>query len=136
MARGSARGCNMALRPQGRATAGPREAHVVLTRGRRPHRWVHVGARVGRHMAGKDGNRRAHGYSGALVRVGGGNAIDSQLRPLIEACYFHFCLPCGTMFPCNYLLQVMWRKGVRWMRSERRRLRGPESTRSSIRHVR
>ena len=26
----------MALRPRGRATAGPREAHVTLTRGRRP----------------------------------------------------------------------------------------------------
>ena len=32
---------------------GPREAQVALTRGRRPHKWVHVGARVGRHVAGR-----------------------------------------------------------------------------------
>ena len=30
---------------------GPREAQVVLTRGSRPRRRVHVGARVGRHVA-------------------------------------------------------------------------------------
>ena len=83
VARGSARGCDVALRPRGRATVGPREAHVALTRGRRPRGRVHVGARVGCHVAGKDGSRRAHGYSGVLVRVGGGNAIDSQLRPLM-----------------------------------------------------
>ena len=33
---GPASGCDVALRPRGRATAGPREAQVVLTRGRRP----------------------------------------------------------------------------------------------------
>ena len=32
-------------------------------------------------MAGGDGSWRAHEYSGALVREGGGNAINSQLRP-------------------------------------------------------
>ena len=32
---------------------GPREAQVALTRGRRPHGRVHVGARVGRHVAGR-----------------------------------------------------------------------------------
>ena len=83
MARGSARGWDVALRPRGRATAGPREAQVALMRGRRPRGRIHMGARVVRHVAGEDGSRRAHGYSGALVRVGGGNAIDSQLRPLI-----------------------------------------------------
>ena len=31
VARRSARGCDVALRPRGRATAGPREAHVTLT---------------------------------------------------------------------------------------------------------
>ena len=35
---------------------------------------VHGGARAGRHVAGKDGSRRVHGYSGTLVREGGGNA--------------------------------------------------------------
>ena len=33
---GPARGCDVALRPRGRATVGPREAQVALTRGRRP----------------------------------------------------------------------------------------------------
>ena len=33
---GPARGCDVALRPRGRATAGQREAQVALTRGRRP----------------------------------------------------------------------------------------------------
>ena len=50
---GPARGCDVALRPRGRATAGPCEAQVALTRGRRPRRWVHADAWEGRHMAGK-----------------------------------------------------------------------------------
>ena len=33
---GAARGCDVALRPRGRASAGPREAQVALTHGRRP----------------------------------------------------------------------------------------------------
>ena len=36
---------------------------------------VHVGAHVGHHMAGREGSRRAQGYSGTLVREGGGNEI-------------------------------------------------------------
>ena len=60
-------GCDVALRPRGRATAGPREAQVALTRGRRPRRQVHAGARVGRRVAGEVGSRRAHEYSGTLV---------------------------------------------------------------------
>ena len=53
-----ARGCDVALRPRDRATAGPREAQVALTRGRRPHGRVHRtpvrGAtwHVGSHMEG------------------------------------------------------------------------------------
>ena len=31
---------------------GPHGAQVALTRGRRPRAWVHVGTRVGRHVAG------------------------------------------------------------------------------------
>ena len=50
---GPASGCDVALRPRGRATAGPHEAQVALTRGRRPRGRVHVGARVGRHVAGR-----------------------------------------------------------------------------------
>ena len=45
---GPARGCNVALRPRGRATAGPHEAPVALTRGRRPRGRVHADAREGR----------------------------------------------------------------------------------------
>ena len=58
---GPAHGCDVALRPRGRATAGPHEAQVALMRGRRPR---------GRHVVGKDGSRRTHGYSGTLVREG------------------------------------------------------------------
>ena len=54
----------MALRPRDRATAGPREAQVALTRGRRPHEWVHVGARVGRHVAGRAGSGGPTGIGG------------------------------------------------------------------------
>ena len=46
----------MALRPRGRAMAGPREVQVALTHGRTPLRRVDVGARVGRHMAGRAGS--------------------------------------------------------------------------------
>ena len=48
---GPARGCDVALRPRGRATAGPREAQVALTSGRRPRERVHADAREGRHVA-------------------------------------------------------------------------------------
>ena len=48
---GPPRGCDVALRPHGRATAGPREAQVALTRGRRPRRRVHADALEGRHVA-------------------------------------------------------------------------------------
>ena len=51
-------------------------------------------------------------------------------------------LPCGTMFHTVLTLQATWRLGGRQIRSERRRSsrrrrsRGPESTRSSSKHVR
>ena len=48
---GPVRGCDVALRPRGRATTSPHEAQVVLTRGRRPRRRVHADAQEGRHMA-------------------------------------------------------------------------------------
>ena len=44
MVRGLARGCDVALRPHGRAMADPREAQVALMRCRRPRGWVHMGA--------------------------------------------------------------------------------------------
>ena len=54
---GPLHGCDVALRPRGRAAGGPHEAHVAhraRTRGRRPRvsTRVHVGARVGRHVTG------------------------------------------------------------------------------------
>ena len=53
---GPPRGCDVALRPRGRAVGGPREAqvaHRARTRGWRPlvSTQVHVDARVGRHVA-------------------------------------------------------------------------------------
>ena len=56
----------MALRPRGRAVGGPHEAHRARIRGRRPRvsTQVHVGARVGRHVAGEVSRRRAHGLVG------------------------------------------------------------------------
>ena len=58
---GPPRGCDVALRPRGRAVGGPREAqvaHRARTRGRRPHvsARVHADARVGRHVAGGGGS--------------------------------------------------------------------------------
>ena len=50
---GPPRGCDVALMPRGRATGGPCGAQVALTRGRRPRRRLHVGARVGRHVSGR-----------------------------------------------------------------------------------
>ena len=35
---------------------------------------VHVGARVGHHVADEVGSWRAHGYSGPWLGIGGGNA--------------------------------------------------------------
>ena len=49
--RGTIHGYDVALRPHGRAMAGPRESQVALTRGRRPWGWVHADAREGRHVA-------------------------------------------------------------------------------------
>ena len=64
---GPARGCDVALRPRGRATAGPREAQVALTCGRRPRGRVHVGAREGRHVACGGGGGYAYGGPTGIV---------------------------------------------------------------------
>ena len=66
---GPQRGCDAALRPRGRAMGGSREAqvaHRAWTRGRRPRvsTRVHADAPEGRHVAGKVGRWRTHGYSG------------------------------------------------------------------------
>ena len=59
----------MALRPRVRAAGGPRKAQETQrapTHGRRPRvsTRVHVGDRVGRHVAGEVGIWRAHGLVG------------------------------------------------------------------------
>ena len=48
---GPRRGCDVALRPRGRTTAGRCEAQVALTHGRRPRGRVHADAREGCHVA-------------------------------------------------------------------------------------
>ena len=50
---GPARGCDVALSPRSKAARGPRKANRAWTRGRRPcvSTRVHMGARVGRHVA-------------------------------------------------------------------------------------
>ena len=79
---GPARGCDVALRPCGKATAGPHEAQVAPTRGKRPHGRVHLGSREGRHVASKDGRWRAHEYGGPWLSIWGGNA-NALPRPPI-----------------------------------------------------
>ena len=46
---------------------------------------VHVGAHVGRHVAGGDGNWRAHGYSGALVKEGAVTQLIHICAPYLSA---------------------------------------------------
>ena len=57
--------CDVVLRPRGRAAGGPhkaQEAHRARTHGRKPRvsTRVHVGDRVGCHVAGEVGIWRAH----------------------------------------------------------------------------
>ena len=133
MARGTASGCDAALRPRGRAR--------VARTGRR--------RRIGRgHVAGghaimrstwapvwgatwQAGEWRAHGNSGPWLDFRGGNAI-SVYRPLIYRRAFLFFLPCGTMSHTILLLQDTWRRTRRSILSKWLRSRGPESTRSLI----
>ena len=75
---------------------------------------------------------RAHGYSGALVREGGGNAIKVTFaHPYLRALLPNF-FSVWDYAPTRFLpLQDVWRLTGRRMRSGRRRSRGPESTLSS-----
>ena len=75
---GPPRGCDAAVRPRGRAAGDPcevREVHRARTRGRRPcvSTRVHVGARVGRHMAG-GWHMEGPQVSGPWLGIRGGNA--------------------------------------------------------------
>ena len=96
-----------------------------------------MGAPVGRHVAGEVRMWRAHGYSGPWLDFRGGNAIGVN-RPLIYRSEEIFFLPCGTMshtglsFAGHVDAQgTSDPAGV----DRERGSRGPESTRSSSRHV-
>ena len=119
VARGTASGCDAALRPRGRAR--------VACTGRRRH--------IGRgHVAGghvitlspwapvwgatwQAGEWRAHANSEPWLDFRGGNAI-SVYRPLIYRRAFLFFLPCGTMSHTILLLQDTWQRAGRWILSK------------------
>ena len=73
-------------------------------------RTVHVGARVGRHVAAGGGwHVEGPRVSGPWLDFWGGNAICVN-RPLIYRSGNFFHLPCGTMFPHGLsILQDAWR---------------------------
>ena len=98
VARGTTHGCNVALRPRGRATAGPREAQVALTRGRRPRGWVHADAYEGCHVACGFAYGGPTGIVGPWLGSGGGNT-KALHRPLFYTRYSFPSPPCGTMVP-------------------------------------
>ena len=102
---GPARGCDVALRPRGRATAGPREAQVALTRGKRPPNGSTRTPRKDALWHRRVRTRRAHGYSGALVKVGDGNAMQMKGVPLFNRrfspYFFRVGLCSHTVLPCK-----------------------------------
>ena len=90
---GPRRGWDAALRPRDRATGGPRgaqEAQRARTRGKRPR--VHVGARVGRHVAGEVGIWRAHGLVGPSLEFGAVTQMRFHTPPFklnVISVFFH-----------------------------------------------
>ena len=119
--------------------AEPRPARV-----RRRWRWRMVGGhtdrstqtpRRGATWHRRVGTRRAHGYSGALVTVGDGNAMIRKGAPLFNCVLSHYFLRVGLCSHKVFLLQDTWRYDTRRIWSRRggiHRSREPESTRSSI----
>ena len=63
--------------------------------------------------------RRAHGYSGALVTVGDGNAMTMKGAPYLTAIFPDISSVWDYVPHISYLLQAMWRQSNRRMRSER-----------------
>ena len=123
---GPAHGCDAALRPRGRAAHGPREAQearVARTRGKRPR-----GEWRGRHLEGPR-------VSGPWLEVCGGNA-NALPRPSFYTHDSLFFIPCGTMFPRDLSCTGHLAKSRALEAIGGRRSRGPESTRSSLEHVR
>ena len=91
--------------------------------------WVHVGTRVQRHVEG------GFAYGGPTGIVGPGKKLGAvtQMRyraPIVKHGELHYFLRVGHSPTGSLPLQVMWTHCGRWIRSKRRRSRGPESTRS------
>ena len=76
---------------------------------------VHVGSRVGRHVAG---GRQMEGprVSRPWLGISGGN-VNALPRPTFYPCNLSISLLCGTMFPHVFLLQVTWTRGRRWIQA-------------------
>ena len=100
------RGCNVSLRPRGRAAHGPREAQVARTCGRRPRGSTQMPMRG----ATWRGGWRVKGprVSGPWLEYWGGNAIALN-HPTLYTDGFAFLSPCGTMFPHVSSVHDMWR---------------------------
>ena len=110
--------------------SGPREAHVALTRRRRPRERAHGDAREGRHVAG----RLVGGGPTSIVGTGyrGGAVTQLLLKrgPLFKRIISTYFLRVG-LCPTRFLpVQDAWRLNGRRIPSGQRRSHGPESMRS------
>ena len=95
---------------------------------------VHADAREGRHVAGRVGIWRAHGLVGPGKKFGA--VMQMRYRaPTFKLNLFRVFFRVGLCSHTSYLLQATWTLDRRQIPARRRRSRGPESTRSSIRHV-
>ena len=96
---------------------------------------VHVGARVGRHVAGRAGRWRAHGYSGPWLESGGDNANYSILAPPYLTASFLFISSVWDYVPTHFQYAGDVANAQALDLLANRRSRGPQSTRSSSKHV-
>ena len=110
MACGTASGCDAALRPRGKtrvARTGHSRRAVAQPRGRRPRdHAVHVGARVGRHVA-----RMVSGGPTGIVGPGKYLRAVTQMRycvPLFKHALLFFSLRVGLKSRRVLPLQVTW----------------------------
>ena len=115
------------------AYAGRRRriGHGHVAGGHAPTR-VHVGARVGRHVAGRASRSRAHGLVGLGKRVGAVTRIILYLRsPYLTASSPNVFSVCDYVPTCFSFASGMATRLASDL-SENHQSRGPESTRSSI----
>ena len=93
------RGCDVAMRPCGRAAHGPRKAQVTRARGRRPRGSTRMPVRG----ATWQGGWRVKGprVSGPWLECWGGNA-KALPRSTFYTRDSRLFLPCGTMFPRKF----------------------------------